>query len=254
MKIAIVIPVMAPETAIDWEYVQFCLNRTLISVLACRSAELVIIVVCQTQPIFDSNDPRIVFVKADFSAPDRTSIAAKRNDKGLKSQLGICAAAEFAPSHAMLLDADDLVSCRMFEEIAKRPHANAVCLRRGYEWFEGDSFMTIRPNFHLYCGSTFVAEYNKEMWPYWIGGQKTGRRVCDQSHSEIERSLLELGFTVDYIDEPRLIYVSAGADQLRLRSFGLKRKIKDFLLQHSRRSLITPELRNEFSIDYQSEH
>ena len=252
MKIAIVIPVMAPEVAKDWEYVVYCLNRTLRAILNNNAVDQRIYVACQSRPTAMLSDDRIVFVKSEHPIPDSNDGAVKRQDKGAKTQLAFQRAAEFKPDYIMQVDADDMVSRHLFDYLVSSPGYDAYCVNCGYEWWEGRRSMTIRHHFHKCCGSTFIAKYNADLFPFWVGNQPppVPPRVCDNPHTHIEDALLAGGFKVHYLNKPMVVYLSGGSDHLREKGNKvlLKRRVKDWALAFWRNRKLNKSLRDEFAI------
>jgi hypothetical protein len=245
-KIAIIVPLIAPEVVKDWGYIQSCLNRTLHSVLKCNSVTLRIFVVCQSEPELMVEDPRICFVESKNAIPqDRT---AQGNDKAAKLAEGMLAASEFDPDYVMSVDADDLVSKELFDYVVNEPGYDAYCVEIGYEWVDGSGKLTLRDHFHRFCGTSFILRYAVELFPVYLGRQTGVEPVCEQSHTCRAKVLLAKNFEVYFIIEPRVIYVAGGRDQLMDRKKRLRRRLKDAVYSLWRDKKLSQDLRDEFSI------
>ena len=248
MKIAVIVPLMAPEIAKDWSYVQFCLNRTLASVLASSGVDFRIYVICQSRPEQMMQDARIEFLQAENPLPNPEDKDEKRNDKGLKIMMGVRKAAEYKPDYIMRIDADDLLSRHLFEYVAQTPGYDAFFVNRGYEWQEGSSIISTRRHFHQYCGTCFISRYGADLYPYWIGYATSGERICDQSHTAIEQVLREKKYKLHYINQPMVVYITGGNDQLRNRNLSIRRRVINVVCGLWRKSRISQKLRDEFSL------
>jgi len=248
INIAVIVPVMAPEVANDWAYVQSCLNRTLGSILA-NSYVTRIHVICQSRPDDMIEDDRIEFLKSENAIPKQGDRDARMNDKGSKLLQGMRVASNDHPNYVMFVDADDIISRSLFDCVVNEPGYDAYCINRGYEWFEGAQTMMEIPHFHKYCGSTFILKFSKDIFPNWLGDRSQASRVADQSHTGIEQSLRDQQFKIKYINSPLVIYVSGGADQYRSRGKRLRRRLLDFLSSPLRKRKINQQMRHEFLMD-----
>ena len=236
LNISVIVPVMAPEAAKDWSYVQSCLNRTLRSILA-NCCVTRIHVICQSRPDDMIEDDRIKFLEAENEIPKQGDRDARMNDKGSKLLQGIRAASNDHPNYVMFVDADDIISRSLFDCVVNEPGYDAYCINRGYEWFEGAQTMMEIPHFH------------KDIFPNWLGDRSQTSRVADQSHTGIEQSLRDQQFKIKYINSPLVIYVSGGADQYRSRGKRLRRRLLDFLSSPLRKRKINQQMRHEFLMD-----
>jgi hypothetical protein len=248
LNISVIVPVMAPEAAKDWSYVQSCLNRTLRSILA-NCCVTRIYVICQSRPDGMIKNERIEFLKSENPIPKQGDRDARMNDKGSKLLQGMRVASNDHPNYVMFVDADDMISRSLFESVVNDPGYDAYCINRGYEWFEGAQTIRKIPHFHKYCGSSFILKFSKDIFPNWLGGQSQVSRVADQSHMSIEQSLRDHQFKIKYINSPMVIYVSGGTDQYRARGKRLRRRLVDFLLSPVRKRKINQQMRHEFSME-----
>jgi hypothetical protein len=245
-KIAIVVPLLAPEVAKNWAYVQLCLNRTLRSILKNDSVDLRVFVVCQSEPESLISDNRVVFVKS--CSPIPKDVIAQGNDKGFKLAQGIRAASEFQPNYVMFADADDLISCELFKYVVANPGYDAYCIECGYDWRDGSKHLTKRHQFHRFCGTSFILRFGIDLFPAWLGNQDDADWICEKSHTCRDEVLADQQFKTYYIDEPKVIYVSGGQDQLMDRKKRLRRRLKDAVYSLWRGKKLSQDLRDEFSI------
>ena len=246
LKIAVVVPLLAPELAKDWKHVQFCLNRTLTSILNSSSVDLQIYVICQSEPEAMISDRRIIFLKSEHSIPE--GAVAMGFDKGLKTAQGVQAAAQFEPDYVMQIDADDMISKNLFDCIIDQPGYDAYCVNCGYEWIEDSKKLTRRYQFHRFCGTSFILRYGEDLFPAWLGNKGNAKLICETSHTNRAEVLLAHQYNIYYINEPKVIYVSGGQDQLMDRTKRLRRRVKDTVYGFWRDKKLSHDLRDEFSM------
>jgi hypothetical protein len=152
-----VIPVKSQEITNSWELLSRLLERTLKSICNQTSPHFQVVVVCNQKPNILFDHPNIFYIEVDFPAPkpmtqERDSIAGyehifsqdianKNADKARKILIGIDYAAQFNPSHLMVVDADDCVSCRLADFVRRHPDCDGWVMRRGYMYREGSKFL-----------------------------------------------------------------------------------------------------------------
>jgi hypothetical protein len=154
-----IIPVKSQEITKSWELLSRLLERTLRSICNQTSPSFQAVVVCNQQPNIQFTHPNIHYVKVDFPAPqpipqDRQEttgygyirsldIANKNADKSRKILTGIEFAAKLNPSHIMVVDADDCVSCRLAEFVQQNPNHDGWVMRKGYMYREGSKILYV---------------------------------------------------------------------------------------------------------------
>jgi len=108
----------------DWDYHGWLLQRTLDSILAQTNDEFVVVVVCHETPaIPHAHHPKIRFLPVEFPPPDRDNDAMCA-DKVFKLSVGAAWAVSAGCDYTMFTDADDLLSRRVSEFVARRRGAN----------------------------------------------------------------------------------------------------------------------------------
>ena len=169
-----IIPVKSQEIANSWSLLSRLLERTLRSACNQTSANFKVVVVCNQRPDVQFTHPNIHYIEVDFPSPRLTQeqregvtgysyirsldIANKNADKSRKILTGINFSKKFNPSHVMVVDADDCVSCRLAEFVDRHPHAEGWVMRKGYMYKEGGKilFVNVRRFNHVSGTSVII--------------------------------------------------------------------------------------------------
>ncbi len=244
-----IIPFIADGVAKDWPKAVATLERTLGSILANPEKDLRVMVVCQDRPPLKNTDGRYIFLETKHPKPGKTDVAAKHNDKGVKTMDAFDAARDLAPEYVMLVDADDLISNTLVSYVHQRPNFDAFCMKTGFEWREGSSHFMVRTRFSQVCGSAFVWRFNERLFPAWLGKNYT-KFICDQGHNLVEAAMDAEGFRVDKMYVPKAVYVTGHVNHMyeTYHNLTLKRRAKNLVLSLWRKRELTPELKNEFGL------
>lgn len=149
-----------PHNATDYPRVEQLLLRTLGSIARQIGDPCRVVVVGNREPSVRLS-PSVRFVTVDHppaSAQPGTRIPRDRVllDKGVKLALGAALAAERAPTHLMLLDADDMISRRLAGHVAGSPGAPGWYVEHGYVYSPARGLLEAVDRFHDRCGSSFI--------------------------------------------------------------------------------------------------
>jgi hypothetical protein len=154
-----IIPVKSQKITKSWELLSRLLDRTLKSICNQTCPNFQVVVVCNQKPNVRFMHPNIHYVEVDFPAPQpipqdqkemvgydyirSLDIANKNADKSRKILTGIAFAAKLNPSHLMVVDADDCVSCRLAEFVHQNPNYDGWVMRKGYMYREGSNLLYV---------------------------------------------------------------------------------------------------------------
>ncbi len=160
-----VIPLMSKKVAKDWEMVSELFNRTLWSCYNQTDPDFKILVACHEIPVLKKQyDDRVEFIQvSEEEAPIPTNQYEKMVDKGYKTHTLAMRLRELGGGYAMMVDADDLVSCHLVEFINKHQGENGYYVKTGYVYFVGDNFMKVLPKFS--SGSACIVNYSIDDLP-----------------------------------------------------------------------------------------
>lgn len=171
-----VVPLKSQQVSTDWELVSRLLERTLKSICNQTSSQFEVVVVCNERPEILFTHPKIHYVEVDFPPPvvlseeqarlvgyehvHSQTLANKHKDQAQKQLKGIEYAARFNPTHVMMVDADDCISCHLAEFVSKHPDHDAWCFQKGYIYREGSRFVYIKNSrFNHVCGTSYIIRY-----------------------------------------------------------------------------------------------
>ena len=140
-----IIPLMSKRVANDWETVSLLFNRTLWSCYNQTDPDFKILVACHEIPLLTKKyDDRVEFIQVnEKDCPVPKNQSEKMIDKGYKTHTLAMRLRELGGGYAMMVDADDLVSCHISEFIKEHPNENGFYVKTGYVYFVGDNYMKI---------------------------------------------------------------------------------------------------------------
>ncbi len=168
-----IVPVKSQEITKSWELLSRLLERTLKSICNQTSPNFRVVVICNQKPNVRFMHPNIHYVEVDFPAPQpilqdsqeivgydhirSLDIANKNADKSRKILTGIDFAARLNPSHIMVVDADDCVSCRLAEFVCQHPSQDGWVMRKGYMYREGSKILYVNvKRFNHVSGTSII--------------------------------------------------------------------------------------------------
>lgn len=255
--ITFVIPLMSKKVANNWETVSMLFNRTLWSCYNQTSPNFRILVACHEIPDLSREyDERVEFIQvSEEKAPIPTNQDEKMVDKGYKTHTLAIRLRELGAGYAMLVDADDLVSCRIAEFIDHHPNENGFYVKTGYVYFVGDDYMKTLPKFS--SGSACIVNYSEKDLPDSYPETMTANMddnpwIIRKRHGGVVQACKEAGRPLKPLPFKGAVYVLGTGDnhsmygkktkyQTRLRelreAFVVKQKIKG-------------KLKREFSVDW----
>jgi hypothetical protein len=172
-----VVPLKSPKISRDWGLACRLFERCLRAICNQTSPQFRVVVVCSERPEIPFEHPHVHYIEVDFPPPladptekltrgyelSRSNDMARKNaDKARKILVGLEYARRYNPTHCMIVDADDCVSCRLAEFVEKNPHGAGWYFKKGYIHTEGSRFLYLnRQNFNVVCGSSVVIAYNR---------------------------------------------------------------------------------------------
>lgn len=251
------IPLMSKKVAKDWNMVSTLFNRTLWSCYNQTDSNFRIIVACHEIPeLTRKYDDRVEFIQVtEEEAPIPKTQDEKMIDKGYKTHTLAMRLRKLGGGYAMMVDADDLVSCHLAEYVNEHPHENGFYVKTGYVYFVGDDYMKVLPKFS--SGSACIVNYAVDDLPEKYPEKMTAN--CDANewiirkcHGGIVPACEAAGRPLKPLPFKAAVYVLGSGEnhslfgkttkyQTRMREirelFEVKRKIKG-------------KLKKEFSVDW----
>lgn len=168
-----IIALKSKKISKSWPQVSKLLERTLKSICNQTSDRFFVVVVCNEKPDIQFHHPAISYFIVDFPPPNLVfgeqerlkgyehihglELANKNADKCHKLLAGVEYAQQFNPTHLMMMDADDCVSCRLAEWVAQDPNCDGWVMRKGYMHREGSPFVYVNVhNFNRVSGTSVI--------------------------------------------------------------------------------------------------
>jgi hypothetical protein len=173
-----IVPVKSREITQSWKLLSRLLERCLKSICNQTSPNFKVIVICNQIPEITFSHPSIHYLEVNFPVPKTIpqerekikgyehihslDIANKNADKARKILRGIEYARQFNPSHVMVVDADDCVSCHLVEFVDQHPEEDGWVMRKGYLYREGSRFLYVnQKKFNHVSGTSLLIKYDK---------------------------------------------------------------------------------------------
>ena len=185
------IPLLARAVARDWDRVCQLLSCTLDSVLNQSDADIQVALVCHDVPDLPQlKDPRVVVLQIDAPLPHNPD--EQMVDKGLKKRAAFAYLRELGGGWVMLVDADDLVSCRLVEYVRQVNAQYGMLIDEGWEFDCGTGKLAPASRFNRVCGTSAVFRFRSHELP--LHYKDTERTLSDafESHREWRERAAEL--------------------------------------------------------------
>ncbi|TVP56095.1 MAG: glycosyltransferase family 2 protein [Nodularia sp. (in: Bacteria)] len=155
-----IIPLKNSKTSKSWDLTCKLFERCIKSVCNQTSANFRVVVVCSEIPQIEFHHPSINYVEVDFPLPT-SEYKSKELDKGKRLLTGLAYAERFAPSHIMIVDADDCVSSHLAEFVSQNQHCNGWFVNKGYVYRKNSQLIYFRAKaFSQLCGSGVIVKYD----------------------------------------------------------------------------------------------
>lgn len=257
MKLAIIIPLKAKSISKNWEKVEECLFNTLESIKNQTNNHYIALVVGHDCPSFlgDGNyHENIKFLKYTLQAPPTITDSYENNqinfenDRVRKIFFGFKSLEESTLTHVFPLDADDVISKHLVEEVSKLPKNGNLLIKKGYILYKNDRLLNKTENFNLFCGSSFIISI-KTIYETSKSEALDDFIFKKVGHVSMENYLINNKISYQTSDKRLAIYIRENGENIsRIKSgkffYYLIRSIKARL----RRKKITHEISTEFSI------
>ncbi|HZZ78545.1 MAG TPA: glycosyltransferase family A protein [Gemmataceae bacterium] len=168
-----IVPLKSAKLSHDWALTSRLFERCVRALCNQTSPNFRVVVVCNERPECDYQHANLHYCEVDFPPPvdepedaggyelaRSKNIARKNADKARKILTGLEFAARFAPTHTMVVDADDCVSNRLAQLVEQHPDSVGWYCKSGYFHNEGSRFLFLnRQNFNVVCGTSVIVSY-----------------------------------------------------------------------------------------------
>lgn len=248
---------MSKQVSNDWEMVSSLFNRTLWSCYNQTDPNFRIIVACHEKPILTKQyDERVEFIEiSEKDCPIPHTQDEKMIDKGYKTHVLALRLRELGAGYAMMVDADDLISCHIAEFVNKNPNENGFYVKTGYVYFVNDDYMKVLPKFS--SGSACIVNYRIEDLPDKMPKVMTCNRdsnewIIRKSHGGVVPACEAAGRPLKPLPFKAAVYVLGSGENHSL--YGKKTKYQTRLREirelFERKHSIKGKLKREFSVDW----
>ncbi|OLP15564.1 hypothetical protein BST81_25475 [Leptolyngbya sp. 'hensonii'] len=213
--IVFIIPLKGKKMSKDWEATSRLLDRTMRSVCRQTSEQFRAIVIHREKPETDFFHPNLHYLEVDFEPDVSSSMTAKeirqqkRVDKGKKilsglhhiHNLGIDA------SHAMVVDSDDLISCRIAAFVNQHQDAAGWFIKTGFKYLETAAQAYWKREFYKACGTCNILNLQVIDVPALELNRGYGYYKFLIDHGQVKDKLKQRGVILKPLPFPGAIYV-----------------------------------------------
>lgn len=241
-RLTFLVPLRPRAHTRDWRLVSRLCMATIRSCLKNQSPGIRVLLVGHEKPDdFDNvRDLRLSFLRTETSLPKAFQGTPGMQDKWSKIFQGLVEIGKDPPDYFMFVDADDLVSERLYDFLNEhRPPHGAIC-KDGYRYKLGARYVKlIRDAFN--CGTNAVIATTAVTMPAEVS--KEARAHCAplrSGHTGIEDDMAKNAKPLIRVPFPAVVYVmhaeqhscSAGSSHLRV-AYLIKNRAKN-ILQHAK--------------------
>lgn len=248
---------MSKKVSNNWEMVTTLFNRTLWSCFNQTDPNFRIIIACHEIPkLTKTYDERVEFIRvSEKQSPIPKTQLEKMIDKGYKTHTLAMRVRELGGGYAMLVDADDLVSCRLAEFVNNHPDESGFFVKTGYVYFVGDDYMKVLPRFS--SGSAFIVNYAIKDLPESYPDVITPN--CDENecimrkrHGGVVAACNSAGRPLKPLPFKAAVYVLGSGENWSLygRTTKYQTKLREIRELLERKHKIEGKLKREFSVDW----
>lgn len=256
MKFGIVIPLKSKRISRDWAVTSAALEGTVNSIINQTNDNFVVAIAGHDCPEFleNLNDPRFIFVKVDYEAPNRNEPNFTNqeliNDKVLKIMTAIIALKDESLSWIYQLDSDDLMRNDFISNVYKFPKSSAIIVEGGYLLYQSSKRVMETEEMDHLCGSVVIVDPSTFTFPL-SADLKYIHDVpwTKYRHMNIYKFFEDKNLTVYRTKEKLLTYLLATGDNFSDRwRTGLISNIKSLLKPYVYGKSLSQKYKNQFSI------
>ena len=251
------IPLISKKAAKNWDMISLLFNRTLWSCYNQTDPDFRILIACHDIPeLTKKYDSRVEFIRiTESEAPIPTTQDEKMVDKGYKTHTLAIRLRELGGGYAMMVDADDLISCRMAEFINRHPNEHGFYVKTGYVYFVGDNYMRVMPKFS--SGSSCIVNYSIEDLPDSYPSVMTPN--CDANewiirkrHGGVVPACKAAGRPLKPLPFKGAVYVLGSGENHSLygKTTKYQTRLREVVEMFEHKHSIKEKLKKEFSIDW----
>jgi hypothetical protein len=176
-----------------------------------------VLVACHEIPDTNSErDPRIEFIEVPFKAPSSDDHRGQMIDKGRKVHTILNRIKQLGVGHYMQVDADDLVSRRIVEFVARKADVPGWVIRLGYEYRVDSNFVQLNPTINRHCGTTHIVGLQDSDLPQDISDVDSpdapARYVLRRAHHTWASGFAKLGRSFRTLPFVGCVYVTGYSD------------------------------------------
>lgn len=253
--IAFVVPLKSKKIARSWQRTSQLFERCLRSICRQTNSNFTVIVVCHEKPEIEFTHPNVHYIEVDFKIPDKDNFIEKEKDKGKKIITGLRYARQFSVNHAMVVDADDCLSCHLAEFTARFPDAEGWFLHRGYVYQESSPWIYYRKShFYSWCGTCNIVRLDLFDLPEIERIHEYPDERIIYHHRTIKDLLADRGVILQELPFAGATYIIGHGENFYQSGFSTIHKANKGKLLFSIKELfkfrpLTSSLRREFGLD-----
>ncbi len=251
--VVFIIPLKSKVISKNWEEVVSLCRDTLTSIYNQSCPEFVIFLICNRgqAPNLSGFDERLNIVEDDFKIPQ--NIKEIYYDIKVKIKRGLIAGKNHVDHFFMRLDADDLIHKNLVDYVSSRPDKNGWYIPWGYMYKRNSKNIYIRPNFHVFSGSSHIIKLREEDFPEDMSTADDEYLVDFWQHLAVKNILESRGRKLDPLPFKGALYLIGHNESIMLHKIknfsGLKRTAWKLLFRRK----LSRKMIDDFSISSNSQ-
>jgi hypothetical protein len=267
LKFAVIIPFRPKAESVNWENESALLHKTINSVLQQTYNAVNVFVIHNEEPVYTYDDRRVQYIQFPYGhqgyneMENRDDLLSKfksqkmvvrRWDKARKLCYGSKLAKEAGCDYVMALDADDMLSNKLFDYLAKdsqKEKRDGWYMEKGYVYLERTNFLIKVPKTMRFLnGSTHILHSSLVHIPDFSSLTWLDYSLFTDHGWIKDRVKEQQGARLYPIPFPGLVYVvhRSNISKIAQRAFGFS--VKAIIKRIVRGRFLTNALRKEFNI------
>ena len=242
-----IIPLQSRAASRDWKKISQLAERTLRSVCAQTDPGFRAVLVCNEKPETNFTHPSLTVIEENFPIPGATR-EDRMADKSRKILRGFVHARQWAPFHAMLVDADDCISNRLAAFVAHHPQHAGWYFETGYVHDQGSKWVLKKSAFNRVCGTSHILRCEPGDLPHATDTIESDYWILSQGHHEIVECMAKRGAPLGPLPLVGAVYNTATGENYlgsSLHNWYSRRTLLKKILNHRP---LTRAIREEFGL------
>lgn len=209
LTLTFIIPLRPKATTTNWHLVSKLCLQTIHSCLMNGSPGIRVLIIGHDRPngLFDAADSRVQFLEAQHPLPSGFIGSVGMLDKWKKVTLGLVSLASSPPDYFMIVDADDLVSRKLYDFVDLNRPRNGLIIKDGYVHRDGSPFVRLLKDTFNWGTNSVIATRAVGLPQSLDEDQVQSCIPLRAGHTIIDHAMRSAGLPLDRVPFPAAVYV-----------------------------------------------